>query len=136
MDKRILGLAILLLSTALFLPAWAVEPPSNYNPIYTLEHKHIVLYSGSIEGTSCTNRYATSGDYCSGNIRMYYQCDYKDGGLTWQKRSENCGDYNYICYAGDCVESSTSNVFMKNAMLIIGGIIALGGAFYLGSKRK
>lgn len=139
MDKRILGLAILLLNVTLFLPvALAVEQPNNYNPIYTLAHKDIVLYSGSIEGTACTNRYATSGDYCSGNIRMYYQCDYKNGGLTWQKRSENCMDYGYLCVSGDCVLTSTQNILYKNIkqVLVFLGIIGFFGYLYLRDKKK
>ena len=123
----------------LLSPILAISQPSNYDPLGDIP-RTTILYSvmdGGIIGESCTNQYKTTGDYCSGNIRQYLQClPGSYGSMTWQQRSENCGDYGYICYAGDCVPSSTSNVFMQNALLIIGGIIAIGGAFYLGGKLK
>jgi len=115
-------------------PVLAVSQPPNFNP---LSKSDIYSVTGaSIEGEPCSNQYKISGSYCSGNIRMYYQCLPSSTGLTWQKRSENCGDYNYICYAGDCVPSSTSNIF-KQKILLFFLIIALSiGAFYLGTKSR
>lgn len=116
-------------------PILGISQPSDSDP---LEKKGIVysVAGGSIVGESCTNQYKISGSYCSGNIRQYFQCLPSVSGLTWQQRSENCGDYNYICYAGDCVESSTSNVFMQNILLIVGIIIAVLIAFWLGMRRR
>ncbi|RLJ00632.1 MAG: hypothetical protein DRP06_01690 [Candidatus Aenigmatarchaeota archaeon] len=135
MLKKMFYLAIISL---LFLsPILALSQPSNYNPMGEIKNS-ITVYSvaGGVIGESCTNQYKIIGDYCSGNIRQYLQCLPSVNGLTWQQRSENCGDYGYLCYAGDCVPSSTSNILMQNVLLIIGGIIALTGAFYLGGKLR
>jgi len=55
----------------------------------------------SLSGSSCSNQYATTNEYCSGEVRIYYQCLPTADGLEWQQRSENCGDY---VGGGRCVE--------------------------------
>ena len=96
--------------------------------------------SPNILGQPCTNLYATTGEYCSGHIRQYYQCVPSTTGGQWERRSENCADY---FTGGICMEDSgkaTCEVgvtdHVKNTTIwllvaIIAGIILLIGGFFL-----
>ena len=53
----------------------------------------ITLSTSSIMGSECSNLYTSTGHYCSGHLRIYYQCLPTMDGGEWQQRSENCGDY-------------------------------------------
>jgi len=133
MENSIFAL-LFILSLLAISPVLAVSQPPNFNP---LSEKTIYSVTGaSIEGESCSNQYKVTGSYCSGNIRQYFQCLPSSSGLTWQKRSENCGDYNYICYAGDCVPSSTSNIFKQKFLLIFIITALTAVAFYFGTMTK
>lgn len=64
------------MSTEQILPSLSIAPSEN-----------------TLMGSACSNLYATTGDYCSGHMRIYYQClETLDGG-EWQQRTENCEDY-------------------------------------------
>ena len=89
-------------------------------------------YPLSVMGTQCSNVYATTGDYCSGNIRIYYQCLQTMDGSEWQQRSENCEDYpgKGRCSEADgqarCVDFAGSTSSTR-AMIIIGIVLIIGG---------
>ena len=90
----------------------------------------------SIMGSQCSNRYATTGDYCSGNIRIYYQCLQTADGMEWQQRSENCEDYpgKARCSEADgtakCVDFAGSND--NTRLMVILGIVFIIGGIVLG----
>ena len=90
----------------------------------------------SLMGSECTNLYASTGDYCSGHVRIYYQCLPTLYGSEWQQRNENCEDYEGRCIEEDgrakCVDypGSTSHgkkmLFIGIALIVIG---VLAGIF-------
>jgi len=135
MKKRnSLFLIIIFIFTLTISPIFAISQPQNINPLFK---KEIYSVAGaSITGEPCSNQYKITGSYCSGNLRIYYQCLPSSSGWIWQKRVENCGDYNYICYAGDCVPSSTSNILKQNFLLITTIIILSIIIYYLGVKSR
>lgn len=114
---------ILLLIILLVLPTvLAINKPLSINP-----------FGNSIEGTSCTQRYAITGNYCSGNtLRVYYQCLPTNEGLVWQKRSEDCTLQNGLCYNGEC---RTKKSYFLTKTLILLGIIILSYVLYKRWRR-
>jgi hypothetical protein len=96
--------------------------------------------SANIAGQSCSNMYATTGEYCSGHIRQYYQCLPSTTGGQWERRSENCMDY---LTGGICMEDSgkatcevgvtehVRNTSIWLSVAIIVGIGLLIGGFFL-----
>lgn len=97
-----------------------------------------ITASNSFAGTACTEKYASTGSYCSGHVRVYYQCLPTMDGNEWQQRSENCGDYpgGGICamedgqatckdYAGQ-TEYGRKMLFMGIGLVVVG---ALAGFF-------
>jgi len=79
----------------------------------------------TIEGEPCYEKYKTTEGYCSGNIRIYYQCAPRTSGLEWTRQSENCGDYNGRCVIRDnkatCIVGGPYSG--SNITIIIGFII-------------
>jgi len=62
---------------------------------------------------NCPILYAERGSYCSGSIRQYEQCiPISDSQARWEARSENCANYDYVCFAGDCTEPSIPVYFV------------------------
>lgn len=84
----------------------------------------------SIMGSSCSNLYSTTGEYCSGHVRIYYQCfETLDGG-QWQQRSENCEDYSGRCVEEDgkakCVDGYGQTPYGKKLLWIGVSLIFIG----------
>ena len=87
----------------------------------------------SIMGSECSNLYKTTSEYCSGHVRIYYQClETMDGG-EWQQRSENCEDYSGRCIEEDgqakCVDGLGQTGYGKKMLywgigLLIAGVLA------------
>jgi len=86
----------------------------------------------SIAGSECSNIYASTGDYCSGNIRIYYQCLQTMSGMEWQQRSENCEDYlgKGRCTESDgkarCVDFAGSRTESKAVIIVSIALILIG----------
>lgn len=109
----------------------------------TLPPLSIAPSPNSLMGSSCSNLYKTTGEYCSSHIRIYYQClETMDGG-EWQQRSENCGDYpgGGRCIEEDgqakCVDFAGTSPY-GTKMLVIGLVlIAVGvGTFFIPFRKK
>ena len=84
----------------------------------------------SFAGTECSNLYASSNEYCSGHVRIYYQCLPTVDGGEWQQRSENCEDYSGRCIEEDgsarCVDGYGQTGFGKK-LLVWGVVLILVG---------
>ncbi len=86
----------------------------------------------SIAGSACSALYSTTNEYCSGHIRIYYQCLDTIEGPEYQQRTENCAEYPG---GGICVqdgskarcESYTGTTSYGKKLLMTGiGLIAGG----------
>ena len=125
---------IILLATSVFALTKPniklIIPQEIYNP-------------SSIIGDSCTNEWSTTGDYCSGLIRIYYQCVPSLNGLIWEQRSENCGSYGGRCMIKDgvaqCVDLPGETPYSHKVMLIgfgLAGVFLIFGIFSLVLIKK
>lgn len=106
---------------------------SVFQPQSELPDLDISASSNSLMGSECSEKYATTGEYCSGHIRIYHQCLPVSDGLEWQQRSENCGDYpgggRCVMEGGkaECVDyAGQSSYGLK--LLLFGVALTLGGA--------
>ncbi|MFC1591653.1 hypothetical protein ACFL43_03915 [Thermodesulfobacteriota bacterium] len=87
----------------------------------------------SIMGSSCSNLYSTTGEYCSGHVRIYYQCLQTVEGSEWQQRNENCEDYSGRCIEEDgqakCVDGYGQTSYGKKILWTGILLIVVGAAF-------
>lgn len=87
-----------------------------------------------LEGTPCTNLYATMDEYCSGHVRIAYQCRETIDGPEWTQISENCANYlgGGICVMEDnkavCDSFAGSTSQGKKMLWIALGLIVVGGS--------
>jgi len=92
----------------------------------------ITASENTLMGSECSNLYATSGEYCSGHVRVYFQCLPAIDGSQWEQRSENCADYpgGGRCVEEDgkaqCVDYAGTTSYGKK-MLVIGIVLIVGG---------
>ena len=107
MKKLIILLMVLILCASVF----ALNQPAK--PDTEIEGDISATGSTSIQGTSCTNLYETTGDYCSGHLRIYYQCLPTLDGGQWEQRTEDCESYGGRCSElfteAKCVDYPTSS---------------------------
>lgn len=84
----------------------------------------------SIMGSECSNLYVTTGEYCSGHVRIYYQCLQTMEGAEWQQRNENCEDYSGRCIEEDgkakCVDGYGQTGFGKKLLIWGIGLLIVG----------
>ena len=132
MKKIVVPIIILLVMMNLSLVI-AVDKPVSDN-LFAISQPE-ALTSGLV-GQKCYKDYSTTGEYCSINIREYYQCLPRTGGSEWVFKSENCGTYGQSCKMDDgkatCVSSSASSMPWKTVGIIAGIVFVL----YLITKRK
>jgi len=109
MNKQIFMLPLLVVMVAsLAVGAAAQTAPSQTNPVLSVYQPTPPAATGT-----CSIHYAERGAYCSGDIRMFEKCiptSNTEG--SWQIRSENCGDYGWLCFAADCTEPSLTVYFL------------------------
>jgi len=116
--------AVLLMSSMVF----ALDKPPQINPLQNLKIKTTQYSIAGIplDGQACTLEYATTGSYCSGSLRMYYQCLYQTvDSMAWEKWSEDCSAYSAYCVAGDCRGGYVSSDFSYLIVLMSAIIIAV-----------
>ncbi len=121
--KKIVMLLILMTVIPLVI---ALEQPLTID-IFSIEQPEGL--STTIEGETCYKEYATTEGYCSGNIRIYYQCLQRLEGKQWIRQSENCGDYDGRCVIRDgkatCITGEGGGISGKTILIIVGVILAL-----------
>jgi len=117
---------LLVLMTIIPLVIALEQPLGTEDLIFSIEQPESL--STTIEGERCYEEYGTTEGYCSGNIRIYYQCLQRMEGLEWIRQSENCGDYSGRCVIKDskaqCITGETKTS-TKTIAIVIGIILLL-----------
>lgn len=74
----------------------------------------------------CYDYWAITNSHCSGDIRLYRQCEPTMTGGEWVSKTENCKDYgnNWSCLINDCVAISF-NPILDNLETIFWAIITI-----------
>jgi len=130
MKKIVVPIIILLVMVSLVM---AVEKPIG-DELFAITQPDALITG--LSGQRCYKDYATTGEYCSVNIREYYQCLPRLDGSEWVFKSENCGDYGQSCIVDDgkatCVSSSASDIPWKTIGIIAGIVFVL----YIIFKKK
>jgi len=96
----------------------------------------------SIVGRECTNLYSTTGDYCSGHLRVYYQCLPHLDGNWYEQRTENCKDYDGRCSVinnvARCTDMSGTSPYSRNLFItgLIVNLLLIGGGLFLAKKTE
>jgi len=130
--KKVVMLLIML--TVIPLVVALEQPLSSEDLIFSIGQPEGL--STTIEGTICYKEYGTTEGYCSGDIRIYYQCLQRMEGLQWIRQSENCADYDGRCVIREgkatCL-TGESGGFSGTTIIIIVGIIIV--AFFIFKKK-
>jgi len=143
----------LIMSLILISSVFAVSKPAHQPDPFTtfymsitgtqqVEALSVAPNPDSIVGKECTNIYSTIGDYCSGHLRIYYQCLPHTDGNWYEQRTENCENYDGRCAVvnskAQCVDMPGTSPYSRK--LFIAGLIfsltLIGGGIFLEKKTK